>query len=291
MLASESPALPLEDLDLDHDLPELEGAVGKAALAAVTRELLERREVVCEPSLAPEIEGARAQRFLQLVALNLAFRLRTDELLAALCGWVANGPAPRLAARDLGRLLVRARSRRAALALLAASPLSEAERREAEAAVVPPALDLEGARLFLRCESQDAAASVLAAAVGGKHVPFATAPEEARRFVLLRRRGGWVTVLGENDAVEPELARSLASRAGVSRAAWMRSPGALLVFEGRRAVLELANAEEPDDVAGELRKLGVLDLDPDHPRGAAVLRFASAAEQLPRGARSIALVP
>ena len=44
-----------------------------------------------------------------------------------------------------------------------------------------------------------------------------------------------------------------------------------------------AGPEQQDDVAGALRALGVLDLDPDHPRGAATLDFgANAAAELRR---------
>ncbi|MBX3471753.1 MAG: hypothetical protein KF878_33270 [Planctomycetes bacterium] len=76
--------------------------------------------------------------------------------------------------------------------------------------------------------------------------------------------------------------------AGVRRAAWSRfgprfGPGGpdLLVVEGTRTVVDRAALEatcgEPpddDDVAGALRALGVLDLDPGHPRGPTPLRFA-----------------
>src|SRR5690242_6429176 len=79
----------LEDLDLDHDLPELERAVGRAALERLADALL---TLAAPPpatsrarkALAPEVEGPAADAFLALVGVNLAFRLRTDALLVGL---------------------------------------------------------------------------------------------------------------------------------------------------------------------------------------------------------------
>ena len=121
--------LAFEDLDLDRDMIELARVTGTdllkrfadCVLAAPGDLDLSGRALA---SLSPELEPSEAQIFLRIVALNLAFRLRTDELLAALCAYTASGPAPRLAPGVLGALLGRARSERDARALLEASPLS-----------------------------------------------------------------------------------------------------------------------------------------------------------------------
>lgn len=282
----------LADVDLDPDWTELERAVGVAALEAIAVALLglpaaPAPDARALRALTPDLEGAPAGAFLSLFATNVAFRLRSDVTLAALAGSLEAPGLPRPAPAVVGRLLARARSTRAARALLAASPLTEATREAALAGLAaplepPPA----GARLHVEADQEVVQRALSAALRPRALVPWSRAGTAARRLLLLRRTGGWVTVVANDEALERELVPRLARAAGVRRAAWSRfGPGSdapdLLVQEGTRIVLERATLEartgEPptaDDVAGALRGLGVLDLDPEHPRGKTALRFA-----------------
>jgi hypothetical protein len=110
----------------------------------------------------------------------------------------------------------------------------------------------------------------------------------ATKLLALRRRGGWRTLLGEADRLDPELSKALI-KAKAPRTVWASFGAAglgLQVREGTRTVLDLKALEakigappNADDVAGALRGLGILDLDPDHPRGKAELNFASNIEK------------
>lgn len=296
-----------DDIDLDTDWVELERAVGNPALSGVAQAVLDLRAPLpadhpARAALGPELEGAQAQAFLHLVGLELAFRLRTTPLLQALCAWTAEGPAPRLAPRDLGALLIRARSARAVAGLLTSAPLSPAAREQALAAATPPPPPPPGSRLHVQAD-HEAVVSALVAALGGRLHAGGATPPGARQFLLLRPRGGFVTVLEEGDAAPAALAAALAARPGISRVAWAAFPGPegspaldLRLAEGRRQTLDGAGlasrigaALEPEDVAGELRALGVLDLDPGHAKGRVELRWLEATRERPRGARRVAV--
>ena len=310
--SAETGRLQADDIDLDVDMQELGHAVSAAALAELAAWLLGLRaplpaEHPALRALAPELDPPRAALFLQLVALNLAFRLRSDALLSALCAWTAEGPQPRLAPAALGALLIRARSARAAAALLQAAPLDPAARAEALAAATPPPSPPAGARLHVEAPDHETVLAGLCAALNGVAHPPLGAPPRAQPFMLLRRRGGFVSVLGVGDQVPEPLARDLAGKTGISRVIRAAFPGRdlagqptgaleLLVLEGRRVALDTAGLAarvgaplEPDDVAGELRALGVLDLDPGHVKGRAELRWTEATRGRPRGSRGVAI--
>lgn len=298
VLAADEPleAARLADLDLDHDLPELERAVGRAALERLAEALLGLDAPLDEGArarraLAPEVVGPRADAVLALVGLNLAFRLRTDGLLLALVTAAGARTAPRPPAELVARLLARARSARDARALAGLAPAPEALRDAVVAAVPAPGPPAAGERLHVDATHdviEKALAQALKPLVAGR---FSAPGPEARRFLLLRRRGGWVTVLAERDAIEADLAVRLARTGGVRRVAWAREAPTpdLQVHEGSRLVLDLPGlaarvAPDPvqaDDVAGALRALGVFDLDPHHPRGAVSLSFAEHVESGP----------
>ncbi len=302
---SQSGVLAFEDLDLDNDMVELRRVTGTDLLGELSRAILRgaplpERGTAC---LAPELEGEAAATFLRLVGLNLAFRLRTDDALEALLEFTARASSPALDPTVAGALLARARSERAARALVEASPLEGGPLEAALEAVRPPELNLRGARLHLLADHEAVEKALVRALKPLAPLPWTQAPtrELARRFLALRRRGGWTTVLEEGDQPPAALAPDLARAAGVTRVVWASfgdGPPALALHEGSRAVLDTAALTErigsvptEEDVAGELRALGILDLDPQHPRGLKPLTFASAIETRKRGVLSLAFSP
>ncbi len=290
-------AMRLDDLDLDTDTVELERAVGLPAVERVAIALLGLEAPPAEGSralkaLAPEVTGPAAHGLLGLVGLNLAFRLRTDALLQALVTAAGRRTAPRPAPAAVGKLLARARSGRAARALAEkvlanhALGLGEGSTMQAEllAGIVPPPPPPRGARLHVDAPQEAVERALVSALKPKKVVRFSGAGPDARRYLVLRRRGAWTTVLAEGDDVAPEVGQAVARQGGVRRAAWARFGPAteldLRVWEGPRQAFDRAKLEaqcgappEADDVAGALRALGVLDLDPDHPRGETHLLF------------------
>lgn len=287
--AARAGTLTLADVDLDPDWGELQRAVGVAALEAMSLELLRTAGLPDDArplrALAPELDPGAARGVLSLFALNVAFRLRTDATLGGLVGSLEAPGLPRPAADVVGGLLSRARSARAARALVAAAAdVSQATREAVAAAVRPRPAPPAGARLHLEAEQEPATRALEAALRPRAPAAWSKAGSSARRLLMLRRTGGWITVLAEDEALERELAPRLARAGGVRRAAWSRFGGGepdLLVHEGARALLDRAALEaqqgappDDDDVAGALRAMGVLDLDPDHPRGPTGLRFA-----------------
>lgn len=287
--------LAFDDVDLDNDLLELRRVGGVEALRGIAHEVLTATgPLPAGPALevlAPEFEGPAVEVFLRLLAINVAFRVRSDELLADLMNHVAGGAAPRLQPAALGGLLARARPLRQARALLEAGPLSGEALAEAQAAVALAPLDLVGARIHVEAKPE-------ALEVGLERVlrplerigwTMAVGDPSRRRFLVHKQRGGWFTVLEEGDTPPAELARQLARQSGVLRAAWVRfgegdGDADLLLFEGTRVVLDrerltqrVGGEPTTDDVAGALRAVGVLDLDPAHPRRNPPFRWAAAA--------------
>jgi hypothetical protein len=296
------------DLDLDNDMVELGRAKGPKLLADLAEVLLGPDPDLGErarAALAPELEGDPGPWFLRLVGVNLAFRLRTDALLAALLRFAhAGDQALTVEPARVGALLARARSLREARALIEASPLNGEARDAALEALTPGELRLDGARLHLEGDHEQVGEALARVLRPWTRLPWtqAVSKPEARRFLLLRRRGGWTTVLEEGPS-GPDLAKALAA-AGIRRAVWARfgaeAPADLAVFEGSRRTLDRATlaercGEDPedDDVAGALRALGVLDLDPEHPRGPTILGFAAALEHGPkrRSSQMLAFAP
>ena len=300
-----------QDLDLDNDMVELGRASGPKLLADLAAALLEPEPPDSErirAALAPELEGDAARWFLRLVGLNLAFRIRSDALLTALVRLGAAGGEEvfPVSPGHVGPLLARARSLRDARALVEAAGLEPDARAATLESVAESGaaggLRLEGARLHLEGDHLQVTEALERALRPWTPLPFtqAVSRAEARRFLLLRRRGGWTTLV-EEGPVGADLARSL-TKAGLRRAVWARfggeAPADLVVVEGNRVVLDraslaarLGTEPEDDDVAGALRGLGVLDLDPDHPRGAAALSFAAALETRPRKRSMLAFAP
>ncbi len=287
------PRLALDDVDLDKDLRELGRAAGGPAFLARLAEDVLRAGAPEPPAaalapLAPELEAEGVLPFLRLFAVNVAFRLRTDTLLADLLAFTAEAPAPRPDPALVAALVARARPRAEARALLEASPLAGEERDAALAAAEPPPLPpLLGARLHLEGTHEEVERALTRALRPATPLawPLARTAPTARRFVALRSRGGWTTLLAEGDRPEPALARALAQAGGLPRVVWATlDPGApdVLVLEGTRTLVDRATLEQrlgaaPDaqDVAGALRALGVLDLDPLHPRKLPELTYAA----------------
>ena len=287
--------LAFDDVDLDNDLLELRRVGGVEALRGIAHEVLcATGPLPAGPALealAPELEGPAVEVFLRLLAINVAFRVRSDELLADLMTHVAGGAAPRLQPAALGSLLARARPLREARALLEQGPLSGEAQAAALAAVTLEPLDLSGARIHVEAkpEALEVALERVLRPLERIGWTMAVGDPGRRRFLVHKQRGGWFTLLEEGDAPPVELARELARQSGVLRAAWVRfgeddADADLLLVEGTRVVLDRAKlcAEvggEPsaDDVAGALRARGVLDLDPAHPRRSPPFRWAGAA--------------
>ena len=90
--------LAFDDVDLDNDLLELRRVGGVEALRGIAHEVLcATGPLPAGPgleALAPELEGPAVEAFLRLLAINVAFRVRSDELLADLMTHVAGGAAP-----------------------------------------------------------------------------------------------------------------------------------------------------------------------------------------------------
>jgi hypothetical protein len=290
----ETDVFAFDDIDLDNDLLELLRVTGRVRLCEMAREVLDAREPLPESAglaaLAPDMEGDAAQVFLRLLGVNLAFRFRSDELIASLIAFAAEGPQPRLLPADLGQLLARARSVREARVLIEASPLSAEERESALAATEIKALDLAGARLHVQADAE-ALERALDRAMRPRTRHGWTqglGSAERRRFLAHKRRGEWFTLMEEGDAPSPELAKALAKESGIQRVAWVRfaegeEPDILLI-EGTRVVVDaqglaaqVGAQPSADDVSGLLRGLGVLDLDPGHARGVPALRWAASA--------------
>lgn len=287
--------LAFDDVDLDNDLLELRRVGGVEALSGIAHEVLTATGPLPDgpalAALAPEVEGPAVEVFLRLLAVNVAFRLRSDELLADLMNHVAAGAAPRLQPAALGGLLARARSLRQARALLEGGPLSDEAKQAALAAVTLEPLDLAGARIHLEAkpEALEAALEKVLRPLERVGWTMAVGDPSRRRFLVHKQRGGWFTLLEEGDAPPMELARELARQSGVHRAAWVRfgegdADAELLLLEGTRVVLdrdrlcaEVGGEPSVDDVAGALRAVGVLDLDPAHPRRSPAFRWAAAA--------------
>lgn len=306
LLEQTDETLRFDDLDLDNDVVELKGAAGVEAMQGVARAILTRAEPLAADhaalaSLSPELADAEAETFLQLVATNLAFRLRTDELLGLLAQHTAQGLGPRLAPTQLGSLLGRARSARAAQALLEASPLDESARLTALEAcrlADPPAL--LGTRIHAEVDHPNLELALERCLHPLRLIAWTDPMPGTRRLLALRRRGGFTTLLEEADgAPPPELAKALAQDPTIGRVAWYQElegqPPRLLILDGTRTVLDeaklaerLGRELEPDDVAGELRALGVLDLDPEHPRGRLALTFTSYLRHRKKGLKAMA---
>lgn len=290
--------LAFDDVDMDNDLLELGRVSGPEALTELAREVLRGgaplEAQLARESLAPELEGAQAEAFLRLLAVNIAFRLRSDALLADLVAFAAEGSAPRLGPADLGQLLARARTRSEAQALIEGSGLSPADQASAREALALPALEeveLFGTRIHVQADAEalenaiDRALRPLERAgwTQGVGSPI------RRRLLAHKQRGGWFTVLEEGDATPVEFAQQLARSAGVQRVAWLQAGMTpddldLRVFEGTRCILDRASLAartggevDARDAAAALRALGVLDLDPGHARGLPALRWAQAA--------------
>jgi hypothetical protein len=306
LLAESAESLRFDDLDLDNDVVELKAAAGLQAMLGVARAILTRDELIPADApvlaaLQPELSGAQADTFLQLVATNLAFRLRTDELLSLLAAHCARGLGPRLPAAQLGGLLARARPLASARALLEASPLTGRALEEALAACkLDDAPDLLGTRLHVETDHPNLELALERCLQPLRLVAWTDPTPDTRRLLALRRRGGYTTVLEEGaQAPPPELARELARDTAIGRVVWFSleadQPARFLLLDGTRTVLDeaklaerLGRPPELDDIAGELRALEILDLDPGHPRGPVKLRFEDYLRHRKKGVKAMA---
>jgi hypothetical protein len=248
--ASRGEALAFDDLDLDSDLMELGTAVSTDRLRQLALRGLGDDERVLQTI---EAEPALARAFLRLMAVNLAFHLRTDDLLLALVASAENGPPPRLAPSDLGGLLVRARSARRARELVVSLPFSR--REPALAAIEPSFVPGTWSVLHARATTAELGEAVERILARRKlvSVPWAKAPG-GERFVATRRRGGWTTLVSSR-GVDRELAQEVSSiLAPVAWAERTDDAARFTLFERQRAVDEQTGL---DEVSGALRALGV----------------------------------
>jgi hypothetical protein len=287
--------LSFDDVDMDNDFRELKRVVGPEALSELARGVLraegELPSGMALEALAPELEGDVGLVFLQLLAVNLAFRLRTPELLADLAAYSAQGPAPHLAPADLGGLLGRCQLKVDAQRLIEEAGFEEAAQAEALAALEVPELDLLGTRIHVQTDLETLEKAIDRALRPRDRAGWTqgVGQPSRRRLLAHKQRGGWFTLLEEGDAPPLELASSLAKTGGVTRVAWVKvglTPDELdlRVLEGTRTTLDraglmarLGGEVSAQDTAAALRALGVLDLDPAHPRRVPVLRWAQAA--------------
>lgn len=293
--AREDGYLSFDDVDMDNDLRELKRVVGPEALGELARGVLRAEDELpaglALDALAPELEGDAGRVFLQLLAVNLAFRLRTPELLEDLAAYSAQGPAPHLAPADLGGLLGRCQLAVDARRLIEAAGFEAEAQEEALSALAVPELDLLGTRIHVQTDLETLEKAIDRALRPRDRTGWTqgVGQPSRRRLLAHKQRGGWFTLLEEGDAPPLELARELAKPAGVTRVAWVKvgltvDELDLRVLEGTRTSLDRAGLMArvggevtAQDAAAALRALGVLDLDPGHPRKVPALRWAQAA--------------
>jgi len=279
--ASLGERLAFDDLDLDDDLDEITRAVGQEKLARLARRGLaagapEREDDPAIRALGGDTGTARA--FLRLMAANLAFVLRTDELLQLLARSAKEGAPPRISPADVGALLSRARSARWARNFLSGLfSLSEKEREEALASVKPSARKGDFSVLHARTSPEEVGAALsrllkrdrklVSAPWGTRKTRDQDSVDE--RYVVTERRGGWSTLVAPG-GVSRELATTLSQAPFLGRVAWAASEGGahhFSVLESGRTIDDDARlaaslgALEPDDVSGALRALGIVAHD------------------------------
>jgi len=287
--------LSFDDVDMDNDFRELKRVVGPAALgefaSGVLRAEGELPAGMALEALAPELEGDVGRVFLQLLSVNLAFRLRTPELLADLAASAAKGSAPHLSPSDLGGLLARCQLSCDARRLIEEAGFEDEDQAAALAALELPELDLLGTRIHVLTDLETLEKGIDRAMRPRDRAGWTVGVGQPsrRRLLAHKQRGGWFTLLEEGDAPPLELAQELAKVGGVTRVAWVKvgleaDELDLRVLEGTRTTLDraglmarLGGEASAQDVAAALRSLGVLDLDPGHPRRVPVLRWAQAA--------------
>lgn len=293
-LEGDAGLLAFDDVDMDNDLLELNRVSGPEALSELASEVLRGgaplEQEFARQALAPELEGARAEAFLRLLAVNIAFRLRSDALLGDLVRFAAQGSPPRLGPADLGQLLARTRTRREAQSLIEQAELGAGTEAALAALALEP-VELYGLRLHVQTDAESLEKAIDRALRPLERAGWTQGVGSPirRRLLAHKQRGGWFTLLEEGDATPVEFAQELARSQGIQRVAWVRagmSPDELdlRVFEGTRCVLDRAalmarcgGEVDAQDAAAALRALGVLDLDPGHARGLPALRWAQAA--------------
>jgi hypothetical protein len=270
LMESQGERLAFDDLDLDKDLAELGNAVGPTVLArlAVRSLTAAAPEPEDDPALraveAPEPALARA--FVRLLGANLAFTLRSDEVLLALAA-SANAAAPKLEPSVLGALLSRARSARDARALIARSSLPAAMKAEATSAVKSLARAGDFAVLHARTSPEELGEGLARLHARRELAPAPWGAGSAERAVATRPRGGFSTLVVPG-GVPRELAAQLSGAApGLGRIVWCERAGdaaRFAVFEGGRVVddetrlaARVGQPLERDDVMGALRALGI----------------------------------
>lgn len=292
--SSSAGALAFDDVDMTSDWGELRRLANLHALEQLCLAWLEADAVADEGVLAaltPELEGERAQAFLQLVAGNLAFHLRSTPALRAWLGRACAGRPFSPSFAVLGRLLVRCRGARAIQAWLGEA--GEASRGELAAACQP--LPAPSVDLVLVEGEQEAVERALPAAAGGERRAYSRAPEGALRHAILPALRGFCAVLREGDRIGREVAEGMRNRAGIKRVAWLGLGGATpeVWVHAPGTVVELPPPPLcADDVAGAARALGAVALDPEHPRAPEAWSFAHYAELRRPGVRYVAvLVP
>jgi hypothetical protein len=286
---SSADTLAFDELELDDDRAELERAVGvrKVALFAARALGDAGEEGDGDPALrALEAPPAEGRAFLRLLGANLAFALRSDELLAALVRAV-KGPPPRIAPDTLGALLGRARSARWARETLGA--LEEPARTRALEAVRPAVRggDFAVLHAVATAESLGGAIGRTLSHEGLALVEWGVRRTKERdsadeRYLVTRPSGGWVTVIARG-GISRERAQSISRAApALGRVVSAERSGErarFAIFEGGRATLdeeklrERLGSLELDDVAGELRALGISIHDPASNAGATSLVF------------------
>lgn len=286
---SSGDALAFDELELDDDILELDKAVGSSKLARLALRSLGDAgpEPEGDPGLrALEALPERGRAFLRLVGANLAFALRTDELLSALAR-APSGPAPRLAPEVVGGLLARARSARWAREALATL---EAPLRERALGGVRPSSRAGDYRVLHARTTPEVLGEAIGRVVSRDGlVPVDWGVRKSReedsakeRWLVSRPHNSWATAIARG-GVGRDLALALSAKVpSLGRVAWAERSGEtarFAVFEGGRLLDddERLRARIPDleldDVAGALRTLGIVAHDPASPAGALSLVF------------------
>lgn len=305
--ASRGDALALDDVDFDNDARELIRTAGQARLIDLATAVL--RSDRGDAPRGSRLPGARGRGGAGAPVPAPVRRERRvpvpDRRLARRPARVRrrrSAPAPRpRAGRGLDRPgPPRGRSPGAGRGVAPGGGRPPGRSGGGQAADPPR---LGGARLHVEAEREALEKALAKALRPAKPIPWPLAATslDARKFIALRARGGWITLLAEGERPDPDLARALAREAGIGRAAWACLDAAapdLRVFDGTQTVVDAASLADRvgrtptgDDVAGALRALGVLDLDPEHPRGLPALAFNAYADSPLRqqGAWGIAL--
>lgn len=288
LLADDAEVSHFDDLDLDLDLAELRRAVSREALAGFVRMVLlgdpsERRRAI-EACEAPESE---AQRFLELIALNIAAFADAEGLRETLCEAVAAEPG-RLEPATLGALLARNGPIAEGQALLT-KHLDGAARDVAVAACVADRHSPDATLLHISADARTAEKMFRRHVEGDGLVGCRRTDDRALiRGFTLRRVGRFSTLALEGDgSLLERLVKGLSAKRADLEFLLVRptGPESVLRFKsGKRSVVESGalDGEESEAIIGRLLRAGARVYDRAAPQAISTLSFAALPEATPR---------